>query len=105
MREKAKKKLSKCKDETTEPDSENVCISDKNSLDENVKLFEKEKGETGEEVPSLQTETSDNFKDHGNNLEVKNVAAIAAEEAELVHSDQTEKEIAKKRSEAAKGSD
>ena len=81
-----------------------VHISAKNNLEENVKLFEQEKGETGEEVPSLQTETSDNFKDHENNLEVKNVATIAVEEAELVHSDQTEEEIAKKRSEAAKAS-
>ena len=103
-RQKAKKKLSKSKDETTEPDSENVCISAQNNLEENVKLFEQEKGETGEEVPSFQTETSDNFKDHENNLEVTNVASIAVEEAELVHSDQTEEEIAQKRSEAAKAS-
>ena len=87
IRQKAKKKMLKSKDETAEAESEN------------------EKGDTGEEVPSFQTETSDNFKDHENNLEVKNVATIAIEEAELVHSDQTEEEIAKKISEAAKSSD
>ena len=55
-------------------------------MEENFKLFE----------PSIQT------KDEENNQEVKNVAAkaIAVEDTELIHSDQTEEETVKKRSEA-----
>ena len=98
-RQKDKKKLSKTDDETTEPDSENICISSENNSEENVKLFEHKKDGTGEKVTSLQT-----FKDHENNLENNNVAGLAVEEAKLVHSDQTEQEIAKKISEASKDS-
>ena len=49
-RQKAKKKLSKSKDETTEAESENVFISANYNLEEDVKLFVQEKGEIGEDV-------------------------------------------------------